>query len=284
MSDTADAVARTVLRATGDEAVITRDALVPGAFELSIGGSPQSHVDLGDPTNLFYDYVRRIGTAIDRFRMPGAPVTAIHLGAGALTVPRYVQATRPGSVQHVVELAEDLVPFVREALPLPSGTVLHVHPGDAARTLGTLPAGHADLVVSDLYRGTTTPPHLVTRGFFADVAALLDERGLLVVNVADDAGLPALRSHLAVLSPLFAELLVLGPSSVVTDARAGNAVVVAAGARDGGRGGAAGAGRGTGTGRGSGGDLAALAGELQLAGPHPAAVVHSNDPQFSALR
>ncbi|MGD8193119.1 spermidine synthase [Herbiconiux sp. P18] len=258
-------VARTVLRATGDEAVIRRDPLVPGTFELTIGGTAQSHVDLGDPANLFHDYVRRIGTVIDRFRMPGSPVTAVHLGAGALTLPRYVQATRPTSVQHVAELADDLVPFVLRSLPLPAGTRLHVHPGDAARTVSTLPQRRADLVVSDLYRGTTTPPHLRTPAFFRALAELLAPSGLLVVNVADDDGLPALRSQLAALEKAFSELIVFGPASVVTDARAGNAVIVASSAA-----------RPVG--------LAGLAAELRGAGPHPAAVVHSDDPAFAELR
>jgi hypothetical protein len=37
-----------------------------------------------------------MGHVIDQLRMPGEPITALHLGAGALTIPRYVVATRPG--------------------------------------------------------------------------------------------------------------------------------------------------------------------------------------------
>ena len=226
-----ETVARRRLRETGEEAVIRRDPLMPGAYELVIGGSPQSHVDLGDPGALFHDYVRRIGAVIDRLRMPGEPITAVHLGAGALTLPRYVQATRPDSEQHVVELAEELVPFVTGTLPLPAGTRLTTHPGDAARVLngGELAgvAHRADLVIADLYQGTTTPAHLRTTSFYRAASTLLAPEGVLVVNVADDDGAPALRAHLEALEPVLTHLVLSGPSSVVTEARAGNVVILA---------------------------------------------------------
>ena len=65
-----------------------------GGWELEVDGTPQSHVDLDDPTHLHFEYVARMGAVIDQLRMPRQPLTAVHLGAGALTIPRYVE--RPG--------------------------------------------------------------------------------------------------------------------------------------------------------------------------------------------
>jgi hypothetical protein len=62
-----------------------------------VDGTPQSHVDLDDPGRLFFEYVQRIGHVIDEWGDPGQPLTALHLGAGALTLPRYIHTTRPGS-------------------------------------------------------------------------------------------------------------------------------------------------------------------------------------------
>lgn len=73
-----------------------------GGYELDVDGTPQSHVDLDDPSHLHFEYVARMGAVIDRLRMPGQPLTAVHLGAGALTLPRYVEHTRPGSRQQVI--------------------------------------------------------------------------------------------------------------------------------------------------------------------------------------
>ncbi len=93
---------------------------MPGSWTLYVDGTPQSHVELERPDWLGFEYVRRIGHAIDLVRPEGAPITAVHLGGGALTLPRYVAATRPGSRQQVVELESDLVDLVREHLPLPA--------------------------------------------------------------------------------------------------------------------------------------------------------------------
>src|SRR6188508_1192212 len=112
-----------------------------GGWELDVDGTPQSHVDLDDPTHLHFEYVARMGAVIDRLRMPRQPLTAIHLGAGALTLPRYVDATRPGSRQQVIELEPALVELVRNELPLPRGASIRVRIGDAREGLDRLPAG-----------------------------------------------------------------------------------------------------------------------------------------------
>ena len=251
--------ARTLrLRPGGPLAELRPDELDPATVELAIDGHPQSHVDPADPTALRHDYVRRIATLVDATATPRTPLTVLHLGAGALTLPRYVQVTRPGSRQHVVELESALVPFVLDALPLPPGTRLEVHAGDAAEVvhhLGHALTGRVDLVVADLYRGATTPAHVRSAAFYDSLAALLAPGGLVAINVADDDGLPALHEQLAVLGPRFSGLAVAGPHAVVTDARAGNAVVIAS--RD---------------------PLpASLLDTLRAAGPHPGAVVDARD-------
>lgn len=108
------------LSVSGYIATIEKDRFVPGSYQLVVDGTPQSHVNLDDPSDLFFEYIQRIGHIIDLVAMPGQPITALHLGAGALTLPRYVEATRPGSRQQVVELESDLVDFVRAELPLPN--------------------------------------------------------------------------------------------------------------------------------------------------------------------
>lgn len=106
---------------SGLRAVIRPDRYVPGAYELVVDGTPQSHVNLDDPSELFFEYIVRMGHVIDQLKQPGEPLTALHLGAGGLTLPRYVHATRPGSRQQVIELEPKLVELVRSALPLPRG-------------------------------------------------------------------------------------------------------------------------------------------------------------------
>src|SRR5690606_19001569 len=133
-----------------------------------------------------------MGAVIDRLRMPGQPLTAVHLGAGALTLPRYVEHTRPGSRQQVIELEQPLVDLVREHLPLPRGAQLRVRIGDAREVAAKLPAGlvgEVDLVVSDVFAGSQTPAHLTTVEYYRTLARLLAPEGVLLVNVADGSGL-----------------------------------------------------------------------------------------------
>ncbi|GAB2830664.1 spermidine synthase [Microbacterium insulae] len=208
--------------------------VVPSAYgggkELDVDGTPQSHVDLDDPTHLHFEYVARMGAVIDRLRMPGQPLTAIHLGAGALTIPRYIEATRPGSRQQVIELEPALWDLVRENLPLPRGAAVRVRIGDARAGLGRLPAGlvgAADLIVSDVYSGAQTPPHLTTVEFYTEAARFLAPDGVLLVNVADGAGLAFARRQVATIGRVLEHVIVLAEVQTLKGRRFGNLVVAA---------------------------------------------------------
>src|SRR5258705_1100717 len=105
-------------------AELVPDADRAAGWTLLLDGTPQSYVDLNDPTWLEYEYVRRLASVLDATGEPGAGLRILHLGGGALTLPRYVAATRPGSVQRVVERDAALAALVRGVLPLPRGADL----------------------------------------------------------------------------------------------------------------------------------------------------------------
>ncbi|WP_448258301.1 spermidine synthase [Microbacterium aurum] len=204
-----------------------------GGYELDVAGTPQSHVDLDDPTHLHFEYVARMAAVIDRLRMPGQPLTAIHLGAGALTLPRYVEHTRPGSRQQVIELEQPLVDLVREQLPLARGAQVRVRIGDARDVAARLPAGlqgAADLVVSDVFAGSQTPAHLTTVEYFRVLAGLLAPDGVLLVNVADGAGLAFARREVATVRAVLPEVIVLAEVQTLKGRRFGNLVIAASAA------------------------------------------------------
>lgn len=199
-------------------------------YELDVAGTPQSHVDLDDPTHLHFEYVARMGAVIDRLRMPGQPLSAVHLGAGALTLPRYVEATRPGSRQQVIELEQPLVDLVREHLPLPRGAQVRMRIGDARAGLDRLPPaliGQADLLVSDVFAGAQTPAHLTTVEFYRAAARVLASDGVLLVNVADGSGLAFARRQVATVREVFAHVIVLAEVQLFKGRRFGNLVIVA---------------------------------------------------------
>ncbi len=201
-----------------------------GGWELQVDGTPQSHVDLDDPTHLHFEYVARMGAVIDLLRMPRQPLTAVHLGAGALTLPRYVDATRPGSRQQVIELEPALVELVRNELPLPKGASIRIRIGDAREGLGRLPAamvGNVDLLISDVYAGSQTPAHLTTVEFYSAAQKLLAPEGVLLVNVADGAGLRFARRQVATVRAVFPHVIVLAEVQVLKGRRFGNLVIAA---------------------------------------------------------
>lgn len=209
------------------------DRWVPGAVQLLVDGTPQSHVNLRDPAELFFEYVRRIGHVIDLFRPAGAPISALHLGGGAFTLPRYVDATRPGSRQQVIELEGALVDLVREAAPLPRRASIRIRRGDARAVLGRLPEGMRgamDLVVVDIFNGDRTPAHVSSTEFYRLVLPLLAPGGVVVVNVADGAGLPFVRGQAATLAALFPTVAAIAEPQVLKGRRFGNVVLVASGA------------------------------------------------------
>ncbi|RFA13509.1 spermine synthase [Subtercola boreus] len=214
-------------------AVVEADRHQPGAFTLVVDGTPQSHVALDDPTYLAFEYVRRIGHGIDLVAPEGEAITALHLGGGAFTLPRYVAATRPGSRQQVVELESELVDFVREQLPLPQGAQIRVRHGDAREVLGKLPPGlkgTIDFLVVDVFSGARTPAHVTSVEFYTLASALMTSTGILAANVADGAGLAFARSQAATLSAVFAHVALVVDPQVLKSRRFGNVVMFASAA------------------------------------------------------
>lgn len=160
-----------------------------GGTILMIDGREQSHVDLADPTAIRHEYLRRIAHLVDTAAPAGEPISVLHLGAGALTLARYVQAVRPGSEQTVVELERELVTFVLDALPLPAGTRLAAITGDAREAVLGMGSARFDLIVLDVFSGADSPAHLACEEFSALCLGRLTDRGVLAVNIGDDEGL-----------------------------------------------------------------------------------------------
>lgn len=216
------------LRGVGAHAAVEPDAFVEGAWILSIGGAEQSHVDLGHPERVFYAYLRRVANVVDAVAPAGAPIRALHLGAGALTLARYIQATRPGSVQTAVELERELADFVLEHLPLPEGTDLETVIGDARWQLPSVVArGPYDVIVLDVFSGPDAPEHLADAGFYAEAAELLAPGGALAVNIGDEPPLALVRSQLAAMRSVLAEVAILTEPDMLTARFPGNVVAVA---------------------------------------------------------
>jgi len=218
-----------VLSRSGYRAVIEPDRWVPGSFTLVVDGTPQSHVNIDNPAELFFEYIQRMGHVIDQIGEPGEPITAVHLGAGAFTLPRYVEATRPGSRQQVVELESDLVDFVRSELPWSPRAQIRVRHGDAREVVGKFPPGlrgSVDLLVIDIFSGARTPAHVTSLEFYREAVTLLSDEGIVLVNVADGPGLAFARGQASTLASVVADVALLAETQILKGRRFGNVVLV----------------------------------------------------------
>jgi spermidine synthase len=163
---------------------------------------------------------------VDLVAEPGKPLTVLHLGAGGLTLARYVAATRPGSRQRAVEVSAEVAQLVRQELPLPRGTTVPVQVADAREALGRMRAGSADLVVLDVFAGARTPAHLTSTELLYDVARVLVPGGVFAANVADGPPLRYARSQVAGAAEVFPHVAVAADPGVWRGRRFGNLVLV----------------------------------------------------------
>ncbi|MEU6478938.1 fused MFS/spermidine synthase [Streptomyces sp. NPDC047017] len=214
-------------RVDGGLARLVPDRERPRGRTLLIDGAPQSYVDLDDPAYLSFEYQRRLGHVIDLAAPAGKPVHAVHLGGGALTLARYVAATRPRSTQQVVERDAALVRLVRRELPLDSGARIRVRSADAREGLAKVPDGWADLVIADVFSGARTPAHLTSAEFLDEVRRTLRPGAVYAANLADGPPLAHLRGQIATAAARFPELALIADPAVLRGKRFGNAVLIA---------------------------------------------------------
>ncbi|MCP1414501.1 spermidine synthase [Paenarthrobacter sp. A20] len=184
-------------------------------------------MNLTEPSEVFYEYLRRIGHVVDLAAEPGTSIRALHLGAGALTLARYIEATRPGSEQYAVELERELLDFVLQKLPMPEGTTLHTHIGDARDALAELPAKVLfDVVILDIFSGPEAPAHIACREFYEEAAARLQPHGVLIINVGDEPALTLVRSQVAAMRESMPDVAAFAETGMFAGRYPGNIILV----------------------------------------------------------
>ena len=191
-------------------------------------GHPQSHVNLEDPLDLAFEYVALIAAAVDATFPGSGTIRVTHVGGAGLTLPRWVQATRPGSPQIVLEPDAALTAQVRAALPLQRGHRIRVRERDGAEGVRELTAASADLVIVDAYADARVPAQLGARPFLAECARVLVPEGLLVLNLADEAdGRYVDRVAAGAADAGLSDRAVLATTDVAKGRRFGNRILIA---------------------------------------------------------
>ncbi|MDJ1371295.1 spermidine synthase [Gulosibacter molinativorax] len=220
----------TATLASGRQAMAKKDG---PRITLFVDGTPQSEINIEDPGDLSFGYIRHMSHVLDLAFPLGGPITAVHLGAGALTIPRYLEHSRPGSRQQVIELERDLVEFVREVAPLPAHASIRIRYGDAREQLAKLPrglAGKVDALIVDVFAGSQTPAHVTSLEFFQELGAFLAPDGVVLVNISDGHDLTFARGEVATIREAIGPTQLISDPAVFKGRRFGN--IVAAASRD----------------------------------------------------
>ncbi len=186
-----------------------------------------SYVDLADPTHLEFEYVRAIAAVTDAIAPPGRPLSALHVGGGGLTIPRYLEEVRPGTESLVVEVDPGVVAIDRDQLALQTSDRLRVRVADGRVALAEEPPGLRRLVVGDAFGGLSVPWQLTTREALELVDAALADDGVYAVNLIDHPPLAFVRAELATLRAVFPHVLLLARAPVLAGEDGGNLVAVA---------------------------------------------------------
>ncbi len=199
----------------------------PGGRTLVLDTLRHSYVDLDDPTFLEFAYVQAIASVADVSAPAGEPVSALHVGGGGLTVPRYLAEVRPGSTGRVLEVDAGVLAVDRADLGLVTGPQLRVDVGDARIGLTEEPAATRDLVVGDAFGGLAVPWQLTTVEALQLVDRALTDDGVYAVNLIDHGPLSFLRAELATMRTVFPHVALLARDAVVAGQDGGNVVAVA---------------------------------------------------------
>ncbi|MCH1884117.1 fused MFS/spermidine synthase [Agrococcus sp. ARC_14] len=203
----------------GHEARLERDA---HGLSLVIDGIMQSHI--GDPEAPPQHASARWVLAAALEALAGGGSTALHLGGGAVTLPRLLQHALPRLRQRVVELEPALVELVLEAAPLPPGIELIVGDGRAVLERVDEPVA---LVTTDVFGGGRVPAAFTSVEFYRAASAALQPGGMLVANSVDGPPLHFVRQQLATVRAAFAHVGLLATGSTLAGARFSNVILLA---------------------------------------------------------
>ncbi len=207
---------------------VTADPLRPTGRVLELDTLRHSYVDLEDPTHLEFAYLRGMASVTDAFRPAGAPVRALHIGGGGITLPRYLAATRPRTTSHVLEIDRGVLEVDADQLGFrPGAAGITTRVVDGRIGVADEPGDSRDLVVGDAFGGIAVPWHLTTRELVADVRRVLADDGIYAVNVIDRPPLAFARAEVATIAAEFPHVALIARPEAVAGDDGGNFVVIA---------------------------------------------------------
>ncbi len=200
----------------------------PDVRVLVLDNLTHAAVDVRDPTNLEFGYLRRFADATaERRAAIRSAVDVLHVGGGGFTFPRYLQALHPDARQVVLELDPRILEIAHAELGFTASDGIEVRLGDARQSIRALPSAAFDLVFGDAFGGLAVPWHLTTAEFLDEVTRVLRPGGAYVMNVIDGPRLEFVRAMTATAASRFPHVAVISGRGTIEGKGGGNLVVVA---------------------------------------------------------
>ena len=161
-----------------------------------------------------FGYVRRFADASGPY-LDGLdrPIDVLHVGGGGFTFPRYLEATRPGARQTVLELDPACSQVAREQLGFTPSDGIEVVVGDARRSIERLPdrlrstSSSATRSAGWRCRGTSRRPSSSTRS-----SGCSGRAGCTSMNLIDYPPLGFVRAEAATAARRFDHVAVISGS------------------------------------------------------------------------
>lgn len=205
-------------------AIVEVDETNPTGRTLLLDRLRNSYVDVEDPTHLEFRYIGLMADIIAE-EAPDGALNVVSIGGGGFTMPGYINHTRPGSTNTVLEIDSKLVEIGREHLALTDD--IDVIVDDARTSLRDVADNSTDVVVGDAYSGASVPWHLTTVEYVEEIGRVMKPDGVYVLNVIDYNDRDFVRSEARTLGEVFPEVVLFAPESYISGNGGGNYILVA---------------------------------------------------------
>ncbi len=212
-------------------AEIQPDPFTPGAWLLLINGVQSSQLIPDEPQRLGFEYMRWIAIAVG-FRYPkDARLRFLHLGGGGATLARWGADRYKNSRHTTVEYDAKLTELARDNFGLPRAPIVKMRVGEAGQVLAETRPDSWDIIVRDVFIGTSrgdhiTPLHLTGLEAAETAARAVGADGAYVINYGGPPNLAPARAEAAALAQAFKHVTLISDATMFKGRRRGNIVMV----------------------------------------------------------
>lgn len=210
------------------QAELVPDGYHANGWLLLINGVQSSHVLVGQPQELDFEYMRWVAAITEQHiadHLDANRLRITHLGGGACSLARYFADRYRHSRNTVVEVDAALAEYVRAWFDIPRAPRVKIRVGEAGAVARSFAAASRDVVIRDVFAGSETPPDLVTAQFARTVRASLAPAGLYVVNCGGGPDLTAARAETAAMLQVFEHVCLVADAAMFKGRRRGNIII-----------------------------------------------------------